>query len=159
MHNNVELSIEQQELLQKARDTYGDKNQILVCMEELNELSCVLAKYPRYEDSKKATEELRNKIIDEVADVYIILEHVKAITCISNSEIEDRASSKLERLERWLNHSKSMEETVRDREVKNNFCTDCARYGYVNEYIYDNYCVHCHKAQATEGIAPFKLSK
>ena len=44
------------EKLEKARKTYGNKNQIMVCMEELCELACVLAKYPRYEDETKATQ-------------------------------------------------------------------------------------------------------
>lgn len=155
--SNVELTTEQQQLLKKARDTYGNKNQILVCMEELNELSCVLAKYPRYEDSEQATLELQEKILDEVADVYVILEHVKAISNISNNLVEQRIEKKLERMNRWLNHSESMEETVRDRMVTNNPCEDCARQGYVNEYVYDNYCVHCLKAQATEGTTPYKI--
>ena len=55
--------------LEKARQTYGNKNQIMVCMEELNELSCVLAKFPRYEDEQKATQDLHDKALDEVADV------------------------------------------------------------------------------------------
>lgn len=35
--SNEEMS----KILKQARDTYGNKNQILVCIEELNELACV----------------------------------------------------------------------------------------------------------------------
>ena len=44
------LHEQEKKVLEEARNTYGSKNQILVCMEELNELACVLAKYPRYDD-------------------------------------------------------------------------------------------------------------
>ena len=46
------------EILKRARDTYGNKNQILVCIEELNELACVLAKFPRYNNEEDAVEKL-----------------------------------------------------------------------------------------------------
>ena len=59
--NSVILTDKVKAPLKKARDTYGNKNQILVCMEELCELSCVLAKYPRYADENKATSELHDK--------------------------------------------------------------------------------------------------
>ena len=54
------------EILSKARETYGNKNQILVCIEELNELACVLAKYPRYDDDKEAVRDLYSKAIDSL---------------------------------------------------------------------------------------------
>ena len=151
--SNVELTEEQQKLLQKARDTYGNKNQILVCMEELNELSCVLAKYPRYENSDEAISELQEKILDEVADVYIILEHVKAISELSKEMIEFRIDKKLDRVNRWLNHSESIEETVRDREVTRNMCIGCIFEGKVTEEL-NEHCHNCKIAQQYEGCAP-----
>lgn len=172
MSENREYSMtysEMQEVLKKARQTYGNKNQLLVSIEELNELACVLAKYPRYEDDKKATEELYNKALDEIADVYTVLEHIKAIFGISEEALWQRRGAKVSRLNRWLSHSNSMTETVKDREVganssktlnisigkpKNSFCKNCSIKW--NQENYDSKCVHCLKAQATEGIAPFK---
>lgn len=146
---------EMAEILKKARITYGNKNQILVCIEELNELACVLAKYPRYDDDSKATKELYDKALDEVADVYTILEHVKAIFGITENTLWMRRSVKAGRLKRWLNHSDSMTETVKDRAIEGDMCEGCHRdkkhFG-----TYTDYCVHCLKAQATEGIAPYK---
>lgn len=104
--------------LEKARQTYGNKKQILVCMEELNELAAVLAKFPRYDSEEEAVTELYQKTLDEVADVMIILEHVKAIYDMPTADIEDRICKKLERLNRWLSHSDSSEETVHDRYVR-----------------------------------------
>ena len=156
---------EMQEILKKARETYGNHNQLLVCIEELNELACVLAKYPRYEDDNKATCELYDKALDEVADVYTILEHIKAIFGISEEALWNRRSKKTARLARWLEHSDSMTETLVDREVKADkeelykelrpsSCRGCKVKW--NQENYDSKCVHCLKAQATEGIAPYK---
>ena len=113
-----DLTLKERRVLLKARKTYGNKNQILVCIEELNELACVLAKYPRYEDEKKATKELYQKALDEVADVYIILEHVKKIFHISEVDLSERMSKKVSRVSRWLNHSTSMQESIDDRTVE-----------------------------------------
>lgn len=148
---------EMDEVLSKARQVYGNKNQILVCIEELNELACVLAKYPRYEDETLATQELHNKALDEVADVYTILMHVKAILGITEEELLQRRIVKVGRVKKWLSHSNNMQETVNDRDL-NNPCADCVRDRHSKE-VYEECCVHCLKAQATEGKAPYQLQK
>lgn len=102
--------------LSRARDTYGDKNQIAVCIEELSELIKVLAKYFRY-DRDTAIEKLRADALDETTDVYIILEHVKSIFNLRNGEINNRAVAKLDRMNRWLNTSNDFSYTMEDREV------------------------------------------
>ena len=51
--------------LAKARETYGNTPQILVAIEELNELACVLAKFPRYDSEQEAQIELHQKAVDE----------------------------------------------------------------------------------------------
>lgn len=103
--------------LAKARDVYGNKNQILVAIEELNELACVLAKFPRYDSEYEAQLDLHQKVIDEVADVEIILHHVKAIFNLNQEEIDVRKVAKVERVQRWLDNSTSMQRTVEDRTV------------------------------------------
>lgn len=160
--NRLLLNEQIKATLKKARETYGNKNQIMVCMEELCELACVLAKYPRYSDESKATEELHDKVLDELADVMIILDHVQHVMGFSDEEVSNRIKSKVDRVKRWLEHSSSMQETIDDRKVdvtdkseQNMICTRCAYYGNVDDYIYQNACCPCHKAQATEGKAPF----
>jgi NTP pyrophosphatase (non-canonical NTP hydrolase) len=103
--------------LQQARDIYGNKNQVLVCIEELNELACALAKYPRYDNHERALQSTRKKVLEEVADVLIILNHVEAIFELSDSEVTFSIGAKLERVQRWLNDSNSMEQTTIDRET------------------------------------------
>lgn len=103
--------------LAKARDVYGNKNQILVAIEELNELACVLAKFPRYDSEYEAQVDLHQKAVDEVADVEIILHHVKAIFSLNQEEIDVRKVAKVERVQRWLDNSTSMQRTVEDRTV------------------------------------------
>lgn len=105
-------------VLEHARNTYGTRNQILVSIEELNELACVLAKYPRYDSELDAQIELFNKALDEVADVEIVLNHIKAIMCISADRLNERKLAKLERLERWLSKSDSMQVTTEDRIIE-----------------------------------------
>lgn len=106
--------------LAKARETYGSTTQILVAIEELNELACVLAKFPRYDSEYEAQLDLHQKAIDEVADVEIILHHVKAIFNLNQEEVDARKIAKTERLQRWLDDSPSMQRTVEDRTVTMN---------------------------------------
>jgi len=107
-------------LLQKARDTYGDTTQILISVEELNELSCVCAKFPRFEDPDRARKELHSKAIDEVADVLIVLDHIINIFDLTPVEIGERIEAKIGRMERWLNKSSSQAQTMVDRKVELN---------------------------------------
>lgn len=108
---------ETSKVLQKARDTYGDKNQIIVSIEECNELSAILAKFTRYHDSDTAISELKDKVLDEVTDVYVVLEHVKAIFGITQSELALRLDKKIDRLDRWLKTNSDMEQTTKDRRI------------------------------------------
>ena len=158
--NKLKIDKATAELLASARQTYGNKNQIMVCMEELCELACVLAKYPRYEDENKATSELYEKVLDEVADVTVILKHVTEIFDISDEALDDRINKKLERLKRWLLHSESMQETIDDRTIREYShdwaCTICGRsLKAMTEQEFNDTCGPCHRAQATEGKAPF----
>ena len=148
--------IDTEDTLSKARESYGNKNQILVCIEELNELACVLAKYNRYDDECVARKELHDKAVDELADVYIILEHVKSILNIPNEDVIIRASLKLRRLNRWLSNSDSMQETINDRAVEDNDkkeCSSCLRNGLSKEG--NTICNVCLSAEAYEGNKPY----
>lgn len=142
---------EQIKVLEKARKVYGNKNQILVCIEELNELACVLAKFPRYEDEGEAREKLMDKALDEVADVLIILEHVQKIFELTDEDISDRMMKKIERLDRWLRNSTSMQRTLEDRAVGAVDCKTCQNLENP-EY---SMCKTCMSTEGTEGVRPF----
>ena len=152
-------------VLQHARETYGSKNQILVCIEELNELACVLAKYPRYEEEQKARIDLHDSVLDEVADVMIILDHIQSIFELSDKEIYSRVLAKVGRLERWLKESNSMQQTIEDRAVSPS-CESCchdtskivAKKGFIPE-VHMERCNMCKQAESTEGIKPFYKQK
>ena len=150
-------------VLQHARETYGSKNQILVCIEELNELACVLAKYPRYEEEQKARIDLHDSVLDEVADVMIILDHIQNIFELSDKEIYSRVLAKVGRLKRWLKESNSMQQTIEDRAVSPG-CESCgyniskAKNGFIPE-SYIQRCNICKQAESTEGVKPFYKQK
>lgn len=108
-------------LLETAQATYGYANQITVAVEELCELGAVLSKYPRYDFHDDAMEALRDKVLEETADVIIMLRHVQMIFGFQPDEVEDMMDKKLNRLKRWLeNDDKSFHHTTEDRVVEEN---------------------------------------
>ena len=156
----MNLVRDMEKTLQLARETYGNKNQILVCIEELNELACVLAKYPRYDSEEEARLKLTDAAIDEVADVIIILDHVQNILQLSTESIQDRIKKKVGRLERWLNNSDSMQRTVEDRAVEDSseplpICVVCEN----SDNPEANMCATCRAAEAIDGSRPFYKPK
>lgn len=109
---------EMHKLLETAQATYGYANQVVVAIEELCELGAVLSKYPRYDFHDDAVEALRGKVVEEVADVIIMMRHIQMIFGIQPDELDDMMDKKLNRLKRWLeNDDKSFQHTTEDRAV------------------------------------------
>lgn len=137
----MQLSEKAKSVLAKARATYGSKNQISVAIEELNELACVLCKFIRYDHEEDAIDALYEKVVDEMADVLVVTDHIKAIFGLADRTIEARAEAKVARVHNWLEKSDSMEQTTVDREVPDPTekafcysvaqpnCRDCANNG------------------------------
>jgi len=115
---------EMKDILVRAQEAYGFKNQVSVATEELCELACVLSKYVRYPDHDTASEALRDKILDEVADVNVILNHLYIMFGFSYDEIVKAMEPKLLRLKRWLDTNSEFVQTTRDRTVRT--CDNCA---------------------------------
>lgn len=109
-----------EKLLKRAQDAYGYANQITVATEELCELACVLARYPRYHSHEAACTDLRDRVVDELADVTVVSKHVQMIFDITPEELQCRIQAKLARLERWLDTDSSLETTTKDRKVEPN---------------------------------------
>lgn len=128
-------------LLETAQANYGYANQVVVAIEELCELGAVLSKYPRYDFHDDAVKVLRDKVLEETADVIIVLRHIQMIFGIQPTEIEDMMDKKLNRLKRWLeDDDKSFQHTTEDRAVT---CTDkCYYWEHVDE-IQPEICEKC----------------
>lgn len=75
-------------------EKFGAENQILKCVEELNELGQVLCKLKSKSENKALV--IKN-IIEEIADVEIMLEQIKLILGIEESDVKKMKSYKLHR--------------------------------------------------------------
>ena len=74
---------------------YGDQSQEWMLVEELSELTKEICKHQRGEENK-------NAIIDEIADVLIMIEQAKYIYVISDEDLNRRIDFKTERLRKRL---------------------------------------------------------
>ena len=82
-------------ILKQAIETYGADAQLNVAIEEFAELTKEICKHKRYGDNTKA-------IIEEIADCYIMLEQMKMIFWINETDISNAMERKISRLERRL---------------------------------------------------------
>lgn len=88
-------------LIDKILWVYGESQQVLICIEEMAELTKELLKTFRGKYDK-------DHLKEEVADVYVTLEYIKKIFGISNKEIEEIGLQKLYREEERINANKSV---------------------------------------------------
>lgn len=85
---------EENEILRQAIAAYGKNEQSRVAMEELAELIRAINKYHRAK-----TDEHRQNLIEEMADVYIMLYHISIVCDISiEKEIGPALGKKITRL-------------------------------------------------------------
>ena len=90
------------EVLMEAIQTYGSDHQLNVAIEEMAELTKEICKRKRMANN-------RNEIIEEMADVLIMLEQLKLIFNISSIELEEQIKFKIARLqERMKENEKKM---------------------------------------------------
>ena len=83
------------ELYSKLIEKFGAEKQMLKCVEELNELGQAICKF---EETNKV-EAIKN-IIEEIADVEVMLEQLKLILEIDEKEVRKMKSFKLHRTAR-----------------------------------------------------------
>lgn len=132
-------------LLQTAQETYGYANQVVVAIEELCELGAVLSKYPRYDFHDDAMAALRDKVVEETADVLIMMRHIQMIFNIQPGELDAMTDKKLNRLKRWLsNDDKSFQHTTEDRAVgeASGNCANCYYWDHIDEAT-QHICQEC----------------
>ena len=80
------------QIMRKAVAKNGDLMQQVVLIEEMSELTKEICKHYRGEDNKE-------KIAEELADVYIMLRQLEIIHDIKDKDIEKMIDRKLQRLE------------------------------------------------------------
>lgn len=85
-------------ILEGAVETFGAKAQVIVAIEECSELQKALTKWLRYLESETASEFDYDNILEEMADVSIMLGQLALIFGDANEE----EIAKLEWLERGL---------------------------------------------------------
>lgn len=131
-------------LLETAQANYGYANQVVVAIEELCELGQVLAKYPRYDFHDDALAALKDKVVEETADVCIMIRHIQMIFGIQPDELESMMDKKLNRLKRWLeNDDKSFQHTTEDRAVEpSGNCSGCFYWEHPED-MREDICYKC----------------
>lgn len=90
------------ELYKELIEKYG-KKQVIVCIEELGELQKELCKYLR---KGYTSDELKENIVEEMADVYIMLEQMKLYFNINENRIANEILNKNKRTELRLKNDK-----------------------------------------------------
>ncbi len=78
------------EIVSRSLDTYGNGLQLVVCMEELSELTQAISKEIRGKGN-------RDNTIEEMADVLICIEILKQVFGITNEDINSWIKYKQER--------------------------------------------------------------
>lgn len=87
---NVGLAENQDKIIRRGIDHFGEDAQALKCAEEMNELGAVVIK-----DFIRRDLDLREKIIEELADVEVTLRTLKLIYQISDEEVNSIKGIKL----------------------------------------------------------------
>lgn len=83
----MKLNKENRKKCGKVIRVYPKQHQLLIAMEELNELSQAISKYIRYGDIEP--------LLEEYADVEVVLEELRQMFDIKKKEINKRSAKKL----------------------------------------------------------------
>ena len=135
------FTVEDARTLQAARETYGAHKQIGVAAEECTELAKELIKAFRYDDFEDAVKNTKENVVDEVADVLIVLDHILNLYTITTSDLQPHITKKLDRLRYWLSQSDSIEFTTKIRTVDKESQAEAEAFekyqqGYYQEMAY-----------------------
>ncbi|HZK52975.1 MAG TPA: hypothetical protein VFC84_02040 [Desulfosporosinus sp.] len=110
---------ERHRIYNSALSTFGIRHQTIKCIEELSELQKELCKQANGDGTK-------DKVIEEMADVEIMLEQMKIGLCIGACEIDEVKDQKLSRLSGNIMPSV---EKILDNELKCRMCL----YSFMSE--------------------------
>lgn len=88
--------------MEKSIDNYGQVQLLMAC-EEMGELIQAISKMERLMDSKEERKKYKAHIIEEIADVSIMLDELMLYYNIKHSDVEKAKENKLERLKKRMN--------------------------------------------------------
>lgn len=106
------MTPKQNQIIHRAIQTFGARNQVMQSIEETMELQHAL-----FENIHRGTDNQAN-IVEEVADVEIMLAQIKKIYGIGQNEIEAIKDKKLERLEHTISKYKAKQLMEKEKEIK-----------------------------------------
>lgn len=86
------------EIYKQAIETFGKDAQLKMCIEEMAELTQAICKSFRGEDNT-------DNIVEEIADVEIMLAQIKIIYSLNKNEVCLKKADKIARLEMRLNNT------------------------------------------------------
>ena len=90
-------------ILDQAVEKYGER-QLDQCQEELAELIVAISKYKRAVAKGLYKDKALTDVIEEIADVTIMINQVMMLLNISNTEVNNIEITKLNRLEKRMNN-------------------------------------------------------
>ena len=90
-------------ILDKAVEKYGER-QLDQCQEELAELIVAISKYKRAVAKGLYKDKALTDVIEEIADVTIMINQVMMLLNISNTEVNNIEITKLNILEKRMNN-------------------------------------------------------
>lgn len=98
----------------RAINRFGKRHQLSVAQEELAELIQAISKYNRSLDNQFDKEKAKQMIIEEMADVSIMMAQLIDIAGIKQSQIDEVIKFKILRMEERLNE---LQEEDKNREL------------------------------------------
>jgi NTP pyrophosphatase (non-canonical NTP hydrolase) len=87
--------------MEKSIDNYGQVQLLMVC-EEMGELIQAISKMERLMDEKDKKHKHKQHIIEEIADVQIMLDELMLYYNIDPSEVKQFKEDKIERLKKRM---------------------------------------------------------
>ena len=103
--NAGKMAPDDERIMQQAIETYGVQAQCDVAIEEMAELTKAIMKLRRVADDYGKTQAALDNLLEEIADVDIMIEQTKIMW--GPKQVEEYRRKKLERLERRLNDDRS----------------------------------------------------
>lgn len=85
--------------MEKSIDNYGQVQLLMAC-EEMGELIQAISKMERLMDSKEERKKYKRHIVEEIADVQIMLDELMLYYKIDKDDVAKMKEEKLERLQK-----------------------------------------------------------